>query len=1153
MTDGFSGSRAQSAKAVKRFLVEYLGSPDEPTPFGGRTDELATLDRWLDDPTAPPYAVLTAPAGRGKSAILTQWCAMLAARKDLKVVFLPVSVRFRLNLASIVFGCLAARLAYLHGEAVDEDPGTAEVSRDTVCSYLKQPFPDGRLVLILDAVDEAADWQVGPELLPHPLGKGVKVLVSTRDHPGATGAEAWAQRLSLQNNDIGLAMALPPLSRDGVTEALCRLHPLLKQDTRNEFLIGEIHRLCEGDPLMLRLYIEELRSHDDDSWAFKPDDMRAVQPGLSGYFEHWITDQRELWGEQREQNESLVTTLLEVLACALGPLSREDVLTLAPERIGLTEAGLIEAREALARLVIGDGKHSGYVFGHPRFAQFFFERMDVSRHEAVETRFLDWGRRVMDTLSEVAAAPLEVSSYLLEFYSAHLERVGAGVEELMALTGDAWRRLWYAHESAYSGFVNDVKRAWCAASRANREAARGGGPLPHVATEIHCAMVVASASSAAAQVPTALLPQLVRLGRWTPSQALAYARQMPVDYRRSDTLAALAPYLTEALLEEAITAIWPTGPSGADYDTWVDTLLALAPFLPDRLLAEFIARAELLDGDFRWIPAAVLAPHLPAVIHERLFPSIERHCAAYALKNLAPHLPATLLTKAITVACRINEPMQRWEVLMALSKRLERGRRRRVLEAALEAARACDEIIHGIDGRVWMLGETAKVMSALERRRVAEEALGVAEQLDTVRVRASSMVHLLPLLSDAAQARALDSLQAALPEVSDDYLYVTIKARIAASGGVSEMRAVLADIQRLDYRQWGSEILGYLFPHLPAELYPEALEAARNTGNVKVVNRLAPHADETLWDDLLELMPSLSFQMDMGIALGAIAHLIPERFLGKALATLLATKDTYAFTYAMPQLAPRLDEALRLKALDAARLFDRNERRAECLAVLVEHLPPEMQAEVTEEALAATKLICDGYYRDETLCRLLEYLCSESRTPDPGVLNRAEEVAMGMRGPSARNTAICAVLPHLTGETRDLLARAAVEAAEAISDSNHYFRVRAYLRVLPFLSGPQLEETRERALTQALAFPNAESRTDLIAGFAPFLAADRLSSLLEEALGTALRKLRTEKDKDSAVHGYCLLIKNILEPYAGEAAAEAFGFVVNIATEEIKG
>ncbi|MCP4042019.1 MAG: hypothetical protein GY731_08695 [Gammaproteobacteria bacterium] len=267
----------------------------------------------------------------------------------------------------------------------------------------------------------------------------------------------------------------------------------------------------------------------------------------------------------------------------------------------------------------------------------------------------------------------------------------------------------------------------------------------------------------------------------------------------------------------------------------------------------------------------------------------------------------------------------------------------------------------------------------------------------------------------------------------------------------------------------------------------------------------------------------------------------------------MATKNAYAFTYAMPQLAPRLDEALRLKALDTARGFSQNERRPECLAVLVEHLPPEMQAEVTEEALAATKLICDGYYRDETLCRLLEYLCTETQAPDPGVLNWAEEVAMGMRTPSARNTAICAVLPHMTGEKKDLLARMAIEAAKAISDDSNYFRVRAYLRVLPFLSGPQLEETRETALTQALAFPNAESRTDLIAGFAPFLVADRLSPLLEEALGTALRELQTKKDKDSAVHGYCHLIENIPEPYASEVTSVAFGFVANIATEQIKG
>jgi hypothetical protein len=58
---------------IQEFLEEYLGTPERPTPFGGRVAALAELDAWLDDAAAPPYLLLTAPAGRGKSALLARY------------------------------------------------------------------------------------------------------------------------------------------------------------------------------------------------------------------------------------------------------------------------------------------------------------------------------------------------------------------------------------------------------------------------------------------------------------------------------------------------------------------------------------------------------------------------------------------------------------------------------------------------------------------------------------------------------------------------------------------------------------------------------------------------------------------------------------------------------------------------------------------------------------------------------------------------------------------------------------------------------------------------------------------------------------------------------------------------------------------------
>lgn len=55
---------------IGHFHQEYIGLAERPVPFGGRTQELSLLHTWFEDPAAPPYLLLTAPAGRGKSALL---------------------------------------------------------------------------------------------------------------------------------------------------------------------------------------------------------------------------------------------------------------------------------------------------------------------------------------------------------------------------------------------------------------------------------------------------------------------------------------------------------------------------------------------------------------------------------------------------------------------------------------------------------------------------------------------------------------------------------------------------------------------------------------------------------------------------------------------------------------------------------------------------------------------------------------------------------------------------------------------------------------------------------------------------------------------------------------------------------------------------
>ena len=81
--------------------------------------------------------------------------------EDLALTFVPVSIRFGTNMERVFYAALAAGLAFLHG---DDVPASLETStavyRELVSDYLSKQLANGRtLLVVLDGLDEAADWQ----------------------------------------------------------------------------------------------------------------------------------------------------------------------------------------------------------------------------------------------------------------------------------------------------------------------------------------------------------------------------------------------------------------------------------------------------------------------------------------------------------------------------------------------------------------------------------------------------------------------------------------------------------------------------------------------------------------------------------------------------------------------------------------------------------------------------------------------------------------------------------------------------------------------------------------------------------------------------------------------------------------------------------
>ena len=797
------------ATAIENFLRLYLGKPDQPVPFGGRDAILHDLNAWLEDPQRP-FALLTAPAGQGKSALLAHWVKKLKDRNFL-VAFVPVSVRFGTNLESVTFSALAIQLARLLGEDIPSDPSIpGQVWRGMVSSYLRRSPPQGRLLVILDGVDEAANWDVDGKLFPLDPPPGLKVLISARSTADRPNPGAWARAL-VWNERNTYQLELPPLDRLGLRDVLEKMGVPLDELAHQPFIVEELHRLTEGDPLLVRLYVDDLWAKGEAVRRLCPEDLRSLRPGYQGYFDQWWEDQRRLWGDARPLREKEVREILNLLSAAFGPLRAEDLCRLADPSVGLSSWTLQDHLRTLARFVVPSSHdQEDYVFAHPRLAEYFWNKLHPDEREELERRFRRWGQQVLAELGDGRLRPRDAPPYLLRYYRAHLERAAAPLEEFRPLVHTrAWAEAWEAMEGSFGGYLGDVRACWERAAAEDGRAAARGDAAAHLGDEIRCALIEASIRSLAANLPPELVAALVRHHQWTPRQALAYIRQNPDKWTRVETLEKLLPFLERPEhLAEALAAareIQEAYPRA-------HVLAALAERLPAEHLPTALAAArEIQEAYPRARVLAALAERLPEVWPEALAAAREIQGAdarADALRALAERLPAEHLPTALAAAREIQKADARARVLAALAERLPAEH----LPTALAAAREIQEA----DAR-------ADALRALAERlpEVWPEALAAAREIEEAYFRADALRALAERLPEV-WPEAL----AAAREIQEAYRRARVLAALAERLPEvwPEALATAREIQEADDR---ARVLAALAERLPAEHLPTALAAAR--------------------------------------------------------------------------------------------------------------------------------------------------------------------------------------------------------------------------------------------------------------------------------------------------------------------------------------
>jgi len=1013
---------------IQNFLTEYLGTDERPTPFGGRTHALNDLQEWLCDSHSPPYMLLASAAGRGKSALLVQWSANLLSNTNLDVVFVPISVRFGLSSAHVFFTAALARIAKIYGEEISNISSLpAEALQSMLHDYLNRKRPDGRcLLLIIDGIDEAADWNLGAYSFPVTPPDGIRILVSARETAGQSADDGWMQVLGWNKPGLAKQIGLGPLSADGICEVLKHAGFPTNGTQENLELVNALYRLTEGDPLLVKLYTDilrtEMRAGRSSQITFS-----EFAPGFEGYldfFNQWWKDQKELWDPQRKGNSPLTDRLVgEFLAClsnALGPLTNKDITQLMPPELNITAFSLDAALRPLSRLVVGNGVDQGYSFSHSRMAVYFQRKyLDESVTRHWDDRFVCWGRGEVDGLITGSIRPEAFSQYLVQYFGAHLDRVNAGVEDYLFMITDAWRSVWAAHEFGHSGYLTDLERLHRVAEFSDQADISSGGKGRYIHAAIACALYRSSINGLYSRLNADLVWQLFVHGCWSSTQALAIARMLKPGLDKTALLLNLSGNFTEQEKQQ----------------------ISIEALNSTEEVEDSFKRARLLIQ---------CAEHLTGVIQQRAI--LEAYASArrvtnsaikgVLLRELAPYMtdpsPECLRSEALDLILSHpeTETDNRSWGLAQVSEKLNEEERR----LAFEVVQSFENETEKIKGTVALAqagAELAKRLDVLaEIRKVESEALRGNLLLDlipnlpdsTQPLIAAEAIHLLQTVEDAEE-RALKVLRAAvyLPEV---------ERRETCSKVVSEL---LSNPEQIFHKK------NFYEPLISAG-HPEfGLQLARSFTGVDLAQGLvqvAPYLSET------ELQAACIEAFDI-----ITKELIPRK------PSMLSVFDHLSGIDLLLELGAYIPGSEYKKglllALEVSKGNWDEEKLVDALIELGKHQTATMCRKTSQAALNIAELIIEPKERVSRLFSLSENLPVQEK--ERAIL-AALAALQNIDDPKERAVILTKQIPSLPWNLRAQAVKDALESARSIQSG--FDRTPALINLLPHLSNPELHRVR---------------------------------------------------------------------------------------------
>lgn len=337
------------------------------------------LDEHVRDGGAP--LVVLGESGSGKSALLSNWALRHRAAHPDELVLMhfiganPYSADWAAMLRRVM-GELARRF-----EIEGEIPDDAAQLRTTFADWLHMAAKRGRVVLVLDALNQLEDRDGAPDLvwLPPVIPPNVKLILSTL--PGRPLEEidrrGWP------------ALEVEPLERKERERLIARYLGQYAKELSNRYVERIVAAPQSANPLYLRALLEELRlwgEHETLNDAIEhylgaaeitdlyarilaryEADYERDRPGLVG------EAMSLLWAARRGLSEA---ELLELLGSGDEPLPHAhwSPLYLAAEQSLVSRSGLIGffhdyLREAIRRRYLGSVEERNAI--HLRLAGYF--------------------------------------------------------------------------------------------------------------------------------------------------------------------------------------------------------------------------------------------------------------------------------------------------------------------------------------------------------------------------------------------------------------------------------------------------------------------------------------------------------------------------------------------------------------------------------------------------------------------------------------------------------------------------------------------------------------------------------------------------------------------------------------------------------------